>query len=324
MRRYLLRIAVLGLLGLSVGLFGSPISPLICPNPGSTHASLSDNFVNANSCTDFSYAYPNGNNAAGIPSNNWLYGYYSYNSGFLNLASQTPVFTPLTQQLTDSNGNFVGFWSNNFDLYWTSLDAFGGHSNSTFTDYHDAPYCNETLYQNCGSGPDPRSPNSPGSANQFAVRRYEIPLNYNGVVDITIETQKDYRVLGSNVSPSVDGDFNYVVENDNGTPNLLTNSAGGTVLQTPTPASLLQTPNPGPNTFPIETETFFNVPVHGGDFLDFIMAPGANDYSDGEFQVITIQSAPEPTTLVLAGAGLLLLALGRLGVNRNLRLTGKK
>jgi hypothetical protein len=292
--------------------YGSPVSPVQCSNPGSTtFHTLNDGTVNANSCTDFAYSYPNTNNAAGIPTSNWLYGYYSYNSGFLNLGSQTPVFTPLGQQITDSNGHFLGWWANNFDQYWTSLDAFGGHSNSTLTDFHAPPYCDNTLYQNCGSGQDPRSPNSPDSANQFAVRRYEIPVNYNGTVDITIQVQKDYRVLGPGVSPAADGDFNYVVEYINGVPTLLTNSSGGNMLQTPTPASLLQTPNPGPNSFPIETETFFNVPVHGGDFLDFIMAPGANDYSDGEFQLITIQSAPEPTSFLLVGAGLLLIGMRR-------------
>ncbi len=64
----------------------------------------------------------------------------------------------------------------------------------------------------------------------------------------------------------------------------------------------------GPNDPTVFTK-LTSVMVHGGDFLDFAVSPGANDYSDGEFTLITIQSIPEPATLLLAGAGLVLVGL---------------
>ena len=310
------RILLILLAAYCVPTYCTPVSPLQCANPGSTSATLNDNSVHANSCTDFSYLFPNNNNAAMVPKNNWLYGYYAYNSGLLNLSNQTPSFSPLTQQVADPNnpGHFLGFWALNFNQYWTSLDAFGGHSNSTVTNLHAAPFCDQANLQNCGNGADTRSPNSPDSANQFAVRRYEIPLTFNGTVTITVQVQKDYRAVGAGVSPNADGDFNYVLQYHNGQPVLLTPDGGqSSVLQTPTPVSSLQVQNPGPNTFPIQTVTFTNVTVHGGDFIDFVVAPGANDYSDGEFELITltgaVQITPEPISLLLAGSGLLLFGL---------------
>ena len=50
---YILLIAGTGLVN------ATPTSPLICDRPGSTSASPGDTSINANSCTDFSYRYPN-------------------------------------------------------------------------------------------------------------------------------------------------------------------------------------------------------------------------------------------------------------------------
>src|SRR5260370_27568329 len=124
---YLLLIASAGLVN------ATPTSPLICDRPGSTSASQADTSINANSCTDFSYRYPNSPQPA-AGTNNWLYGYYP---GVLNPAA----FNPMTQQVADSNGHFLGWWALDFNRYWTSLDAFGGHPNAEFTDYPAPPFC---------------------------------------------------------------------------------------------------------------------------------------------------------------------------------------
>src|SRR5258708_15797230 len=164
----------------------TPTSPLICDRPGSTSASQADTSINANSCTDFSYRYPNSPQPA-AGTNNWLYGYYP---GVLNPAA----FNPMTQQVADSNGHFLGWWAVDFNRYWTSLDAFGGHPNGEFTDYHNPPFCDAGLYQNCSaqSGPDPRSPSSPGSADQMAVRKYVVPVGHGSTtvaINLLVATQ---------------------------------------------------------------------------------------------------------------------------------------
>ena len=272
----------------------TPISSILCSNPGSTTASQSDTFINANSCTDFSYQSPN---SQATPTNNWLYGYYG------NLAGQTtqplnPTSFQIMQsmpmcsidqngqmdcgQVVDPSTGHFGWWAVDFSKYWTSLDAFGGHSNSVDTDLHDPPYCITGV--NCGSGPDP----NPG-VDQDAVRRYVVPMGYSGMVTITVEAQKDPRTLSG--SPRADGDTDLVYYVDNG--------AGGAFSQ----ITALTINVPG-NDSSIFTETT-TIMVHGGDYIDFVIDPNASDYSDGQFELITLQGAPEPGSLLLMGAGLL-------------------
>jgi hypothetical protein len=271
------------------------ISPLQCANPGSTTASQSDTTVHANSCTDFSYT---AGAAQATPSNNWLYGYYD---GTFN----PTAFTLMHEQ--DPNGAF-GFWANDFNHFWTTLDAFGGHPNSVNTDYHQAPYCDPTLVSaisptgNCGTGPDTDPAHAADFRNQWAVRRYVVPLSFNGTVVIDLQLQKDYRTGGSRA----DGDLNYAMVYDNGVSTQL-----GAPIQTPPDLGPLQAGNAGPNTFPVQ-HMVYTVFVHGGDFIDFGISPSNNDFSDGEFQLITIQGVsqiqdvPEPATLSFVGSGLLL------------------
>jgi hypothetical protein len=281
----------------------------MCNNPGSTTASASDTTVNANSCTDFSYAFPANQTNTGL--NNWEYGYYQGGTGpngtVITPALAASSFIPMTPVYLDQNGvptntppgpnNHsvdAGWWAVNFTQFWTSLDAFGAHANSPYTDLHDSPFCDQSLYQNCGSGPDMRSPDSPGSSEQYAVRRYIVP-NFTGTVLITFSVQKDPRTD----APGADGDQNFIMEYANGTATML----GGIATV-------------GPGAGPIETLSV-EAAVSPGDILDFIDSPGANDYADGEFQLVTIeglagsiqtQTLPEPATYGLTGLGLLLAA----------------
>jgi uncharacterized protein (TIGR03382 family) len=300
-------------LGTISSLHGSPVSPLICANPGSTTASQTDPTINANSCTDFSYKYTNGVQSA-TGANNWLYGYYPGTSNPAN-------FIPLTQQVTDSNGNYLGWWANNFTQYWTSLDAFGGHANGIYTDYHIPPFCDPTTLQNCSpnGGPDPRSPNSPDSANQQAVRRYVVPADISTTtVDISMMVQKDPRTT----DPSAHGTVDYVILYHDGVATTLINLSDPVNFD-PTLAGAPSTPSGIPQ--PVYTGTANNIVVHGGDYIDFVMSaatdPAENnqtvDWSSGTFQLDMIhstnsnQSTPEPATFALAGAGLLLAGLMR-------------
>ena len=186
-----------------------------------------------------------------------------------------------------STGNFA-WWATDFSKYWTSLDAFGGHSNATDTDLHDPPFCITGV--NCGIGPDPNP-----SVNQDAVRRYVVPMGYSGMVTITVQSQKDPRTLSG--SPRADGDTDVVY--------YVNNSAGGMFTQ----VSALTISVPGNDSTIFTTTT--TIMVHGGDFIDFVIQPNASDYSDGQFEQITIQGAPEPGSLVLMGAGLIALGLWR-------------
>jgi len=286
------------LVGLCAPAFGNPLSPVLCDNPGSTHTNSTDNFVNANSCTDFSFVSPN-NQAS--PMSNWLYGYYGgllggpagtlAPSGFHAMQTMNMCSIDLNGhmdcgQVIDPNTGHFGWWAVDFAKYWTSLDAFGGHANSVNTDLHDAPFCING--QNCGSGPD-----SNPSVDQWAVKRYVVPIAFNGLVNITIKVQKDPRTL--NTSPRADGDSYtaYFVNNQN---------AGAVTTLNALAVSA------GPND-PTVYMKFSSVMVHGGDFLDFAMSPNASDYSDGAFELITLQSIPEPATLLLVGAGLALTGL---------------
>jgi len=286
---------------------GSPLSPLICANPGSTTASQSDTTIHANSCTDFSFQFPDSPQPAG-GTNNWLYGYYL---GTINPAG----FIPMTQQVTDPNGNYLGFWAVQFDKYFTSLDAFGGHANGVFTDYHIPPFCNQALYQNCSptGGLDPRSPNSPDSSDQAAVRRYVVPAAIGTTtVDINIQVQKNPETTG----PSAHGTIEYaILYHDGVATSLITlNDPVNFNPNLPgTPTTTQGIPQP------VLTASANNIAVSGGDFIDFVMAPVTDpnfnnqtvDFSSGTFEQITIQSVPEPATYVLIGAGLLLLGIVR-------------
>ncbi len=273
------------IVGLSTSALGNPISPLICANPGSTTASSNATTIHANSCTDFSYQSPNNQSSA---TNNWLYGFYH---GTLSPSG----FSPMLQQIPQ--GQF-GWWAVDFYHLWTSLDAFGGHPNSTKTDLHDPPYCDSTL-GNCGSGPDNNPAHTQDFMEQWAARRYTVPIGFNGMVTITLSVQKDYRTT----SPGADGDINYAILYRGGIASTLT------TINTPSNPSALMGPA-GPNTFAVQTSTM-NLAVQGGDILDFVITPNANDYSDGEFQLITIQAVPEPSTMLLVAGGLLLASFAR-------------
>jgi len=289
----------------------TPTSPLICDNPGSTSASPSDTLIKANSCTDFSYRYPNSPQPPN-GTNNWLYGYYP---GLLDPGA----FIPMAQQVTDPNGHYLGFWAVNFNRYWTSLDAFGGHPNGEFTDYHNPPFCDAVLYQNCSptGGLDPRSPNSPGSADQMAVRRYVVPIGIGTTtVNIKILAQKDPRTT----DPSAHGTIEYVILYRGGvatrliTLNVPVNFDPNIQGAPPTPLGIPQ---------PVYSATANNITVRAGDFIDFVMAPVTDpvfdnktvDLSAGTFEVATIQSVPEVGTTLLVGAGLILVGMFRFKIH---------
>jgi hypothetical protein len=282
MRILSLLVSLTLLVGLSTSAIAGLVSPLMCSNPGSTTATPNDTSINANSCTDFSYKSPNTQSTA---SNNWMYGFYQ---GALNPTG----FNPMLQQVPQ--GQF-GWWAVDFDHLWTSLDAFGGHPNSTNTDLHDAPYCDPVL-GNCGSGHDNNPAHAQDFIEQWAVRRYIVPIAFNGMVAITLSVQKDYRTTG----PDADGTTNFAILYSGGVATTIA------TINTPSNASALSGPA-GPNTFAVQTMTM-NVNVKGGDILDFAISPNGNDYSDGEFQLITIQAIPEPSTILLVAGGLLAAA----------------
>jgi hypothetical protein len=292
-----LAVASLALLvGLSTSAVGSPISPLMCSNPGSTTATQNDTTIHANSCTDFSYKSPNDQ---ATPTNNWMYGFYQGTAETLDPAG----FNPMLQQVPQ--GQF-GWWAVDFYHLWTSLDAFGGHPNSTHTDLHPQPYCDPVL-GNCGTGPDNNPAHSQDFAEQWAVRRYVVPIGFDGMVNISFQVQKDYRTT----SAGADGDINYVIMYSGGVATTI-----GTIAVPPNPGAL-----GGPadaNTFPVQTLLIMNLAVHGGDVLDFVVTPNANDYSDGEFQLITIQAVPEPATILLVAGGLLVAGFARRKYSRPL------
>jgi hypothetical protein len=285
----------------------TPTSPLICDNPGSTTAAPSDTSINANSCTDFSYRYPNSPQPA-TGTNNWLYGYYP---GLLDPGA----FILMAQQVTDTNGHYLGFWAVNFNRYWTSLDAFGGHPNGEFTDYHNPPFCDAALYQNCSptGGFDPRSPNSPDSADQMAVRRYVVPAGVGSTtVNIGILAQKDPRTT----TPGAHGTIEYAILYSGGvatrliTLNVPVNFDPNIQGAPPTPEGIPQ---------PVYAASANNISVKAGDFIDFVMSPVNDpafnnksvDFSAGTFELITIRSVPETGTSLLVGAGLILAGLLR-------------
>lgn len=314
-----------------IGAYGTPVSSLQCANPGSTSTSSSSTSVQANSCTDFSYLFPNTQPASGL--NNWQYGYYiggngpslSLNPATYGLLSPTPAY--------DSTGSLMpgvnaGWWSKNFYLYWTALDAFEGHPNANYTDLHQSPYCDNSLYQNCGNGYDPRGNTSPGSGDLFPTRRYIVPA-YSGSTTVTVSGEKDYRTLAG----AAQGVTDYIV---------LVHGANSTVLgciNVPGNAvqwatSVVPTCTPTTSTLdPIGSQPVYTTSVSTmvvpGDFLDIVMVPlyqnniaaasagtpGFADFSSGSFQLVTIAGVPEPATFGLMGGALLLFGFARRKLN---------
>lgn len=309
--------------------YGTPVSSLQCANPGSTSTSSSDASINANSCTDFSYLFPSTQPASGL--NNWQYGYYvggtgpsvSLDPATYSLLSPTPAY--------DSSGNLIsgitaGWWSKNFYLYWTALDAFEGHPNANYTDLHQSPYCNETLYVNCGSGLDTRGPGSPGAGDFLPTRRYIVPSGYTGMATVTVSGEKDYRtILGAS-----QGVTDFIVMVHGGTSTVLgcinvPGDVGQMATSTiPTCSTTSMTMDPIANQ-PIY-KTTVNATVTPGDFIDVVMVPffqnniaaasvgttaGFADFSSGSFQLVTISGVPEPATFGLMGGALLLCGFAR-------------
>jgi hypothetical protein len=281
--------------GFSTSAIGSSVSPLMCANPGSTTATANDTTIHANSCTDFSYSSPSNQST---PANNWLYGFYQGTAETLDPAG----FNVMTQQLPQ--GQF-GWWAVDFYHLWTSLDAFGGHPNSTNTDLHDPPYCDAVL-GNCGTGHDTNPAHAQDFMEQWAVRRYIVPIGFNGMVSITLSVQKDYRTTG----PDADGATNLIILYSGGVATTIAS------INTPSNPNAL-TSQADANTFAVQTVTMV-LNVQGGDILDFPITPNANDYSDGEFQLITIQAIPEPSTMLLVAAGLLAAGFARRKYSRPL------
>lgn len=298
--------------------YASQVTSLQCTDPGSTTASSSAVYVNANSCTDFSY--PLTTQSMNATLNNWQYGYYTYNGG-------TPLLDPTSfalmssTQKYDTMGNVVvgqntGWWSQNFNQYWTALDAFEGHSNATYTDLHQPPYCDAVL-GTCGSGPAPGGSNSVDSGNYFATRRYVVP-DYAGSVTLTLQGEKDpgtavptaesvtdYVLLVSGSNVTMEGCINVYAQ---ATPD--PNETYPTCSGTTTSNDMITSQSIYSMT------TNFNVAP--GDYIDIVMLPDYNDtvsnyadYSSGSFELVTISGSPEPATFGVIAVGLGLLGFLR-------------
>jgi hypothetical protein len=311
-------------------------SSISCSNPGTGSQSSSATFIDANSCVDFSSPVQG--------ANNWYYGYYTAENlnGVVNPNSEVnpPILDPKTftemtpTPLLGSNGQilpgqYLGVWSQNFFQYWTSLDAYGGHSNGNYTDLHPintAPgepwvwvpgansYCNftGTVYYNCSpiGGYDPENPNSPDDGNYWAARRYEVPSGFSGDVTIDLSTQRQTDSLNSQ------GYTDYVILDANGVSTILNSITVSGNAPTTQVFNLFATADVSP-----------------GDFIDFVIVPqydtfklpgqaansGYADFSSGQYQLDTISSGggqivigvPEPGTVALMGSGLLLLGFAR-------------
>ena len=311
----------------AVSLPATPVSSLMCANPGSTVASANAAYVNANSCTDFSYAFPSIQPSTGL--NNWLYGYYAgvsaVNPAFNPGSFQTMLAIPAYNSSGQLTGQNAGWWSQNFAQYWTALDAFEGHSNSSYTDLHQAPYCDPVVLQNCGNGFDSRSPNSPGSTDAWATRRYIVPSGYSGMLMISLSTEKDPRTS----LPGSMGDTEYIVKVHDG--------VATTLACVNVPVDGIMNPNviyPDCGNTQVSTDPYASSPIYStavstnvqpGDFVDLILVPSYNadiqtssgttaalaDFSSAVFQLEQITGVPEPGTFSLLAAGILCAGLTR-------------
>jgi hypothetical protein len=295
-------------------------STIACANPGSATSSGNASSINANSCLDFS--------ATVQGANNWSYGYYTSEtaSGVVNPSSTVypPIldpksFTSMTPTpLLGSNGQilpnqYLGVWSQDFFQYWTSLDAFGGHSNGNYTDLHTintAPgepwvwvpgmnsYCNfsGTGYYNCNpiGGYDPLNPNSPDDGNYWATRRYEIPTGFTGQVSIGVTSQRQFDI------PNSQAYTDYVIEDSNG----VVTDLGS--LYVPGNASTSQV-----------FSDSFTANVTPGTFIDFVIVPaygtfdtygqppnsGYADFASGQYEIDTITGVNSAGTGGMGGGG---------------------
>jgi hypothetical protein len=307
----------------------------MCANPGSAVASSTLNYINANSCTDFSYAFPTPQPATGL--NNWQYGYYTQAVPGAQLILDPSSFQTMSPTPAyDSNGNLIpnanaGFWSQNFYQYWTAMDAFEAHSNASYTDLHQPPYCNQSLYQDCGNGLAPNVPNSTSSGDYYATRRYIVPSNSNGPTVINLSVEKDPRTVG----PSAQGDTEYIYKISDGVQtflgciNVQVNGSPNPNVTYPTCSTPVTTPDPLMSGQPIYSASFTTT-THAGDFIDVIQVPnynnaipvgnstaaGSADFSSAVFQLETIQSLPEPATFGMIGVGLLLAGFARRRANK--------
>ena len=225
-------------------------------------------------------------------------------------------------------GITAGWWSKNFYLYWTALDAFEGHPNANYTDLHQSPYCDNALYQNCGNGYDPRGIGSPGSGDYFPTRRYIVP-SYSGMTTVTVSGEKDYRTLLG----AAQGVTDYVVLVHGGSSTVMgcINVPGDPSQMAtsvmPSCSSATMTMDPVGHQ-PIYT-TSMGMMVNPGDYIDIVMVPlyqtniaaassgtsGYADFSSGSFQLITIAGVPEPATFGLMGGALLLFGFTRRKLN---------
>ena len=322
----ILGLAILSLVAIQVK--ATPVSSLQCANPGSSVASANANSVNANSCTDFSYLFPVNQPTTGL--NNWQYGYYSgtaastptLNSSSFALMSPTPVYNSAGALIAGAN---AGWYSQNFSRYWTALDAFEGHSNASYTDLHQSPYCDQSL-QNCGNGLDTRLTASPGSGEFWAARRYIVPSLYSGMVTVNLSTEKDPRTAAQGAQ----GVTEFVVQVSGGVSTILgcvneqVNGTGSPNVVYPTCSAPTTTSDPLLSNQPIYTLST-STSVHAGDFIDVVIVPNYNtniagpvgsmvghaDFSSGVFQLVTINGVPEPATIALIGGGLFLLGFAR-------------
>jgi hypothetical protein len=332
-----LRLTALGAVFFGLLCVPAQASSISCSDPGTGNSSANATFVNANSCVDFS--------ATVQGANNWYYGYYTAESspGVVNAyANNNPPildpnsFTQMTPTpLLGANGQilpgqYLGVWSQNFFQYFTSLSAFGGHSNGTYTDSHiidtlpgdpyvispgPNSYCidTNTIYYNCNpnGGYYPGNPTGTSSGNFWATRRYVVPSGFSGNVTIDLSSERQSDI------PNSQAYTDYILQD-----------SGGVV----TDLGSIYVPGDAPTTQVFSTTAIAD--VNPGDFLDFVIVPqyevfqmpngqplppGYADFASGQLQLDTISSGggqiivgvPEPATMGLFAVALVLFGFGR-------------